>query len=165
MLSSPEYLPYLIKDYKYWELFIHDLQVPYLGRAIAWWKDRSPGEGEGMRPSDLPPEALLELNHTIFEDLLDAYRSLGYKVDPYKEHFLLNMDYLANNLGHNHHLHWHFVPRSRDIIFFEKRPTLTIHNENWGFNWSPYQTEPPSPEKNEAVRNLMAKAIGGIVRP
>lgn len=166
MLSSTEYLPYLIKDYEYWGLFLNKKQVPYLGRTYAWWKDRTPGEGEGMRPSDLPQEALRELHHTIFDDMLDVCHALGHMTDPYGPLFRLNMACLANEPVHNHHMHWHFVPRFKHPLYFEPLSRRFEDTEFFAHYAKPPAGERIMPEAAlQTVRRTMAGAVGGIMQP
>lgn len=163
MESAPAYLPYRIKEYPHWTLFLNKKQMPYLGRCYAWWKDRTEGEGESMRPSDLPPEALFELTHTVFEDVIDACRALGHDTDRYGPLFRLNMAYLANEPVHNHHMHWHFVPRFKEQVFFEPAGRTFTDTEFFANYAKPPAGERVVPEDAlRKIRFAMAKAIGGI---
>lgn len=162
MRISLKYRPLLIKEYRWWSLLLHTEQHPYIGRCYAWWSDLSPGEGEGFRPSDVPPEALLELNRTIFDEVTDGCAALGYTVDPYGEDFLLNMAYFANEAEHNHHMHWHFVPRNR-VAFLSSPLNTVVEGRQWGKNYAPYETVPATPAQLRDIRLIMAKAIGGMV--
>lgn len=162
MLSAEKYQPYIIKDYIDWTLFLHEKQFPYIGRCYAWWKDSSPHEGELMRPSDLGRDELLELNNTIFDEVVDACAALGYQVEPYGDKFLLNMSYLANMPEHNHHMHWHFVPRTSIPIVLAGL-NLRTEDVEWGKHYAkpPLGEEALAHEKLLAIRQLMANTIGG----
>lgn len=167
MLTAPAYAPYLIKEYPHWLLFLNKKQAPYLGRCYAWWKDREPGEGEGMRPSALPPEALVELHHRIFDDVLDACRALGHDTDAYGKSFLLNMAYLANEGHlHAHHMHWHFVPRFTRPLHLP-RIGVRVEDTGWGSHYArAVQDEHELGESRlRYIRAVMAKAISGIADP
>ncbi len=120
MLASDEFAPNLIKKYHFWDLFLSPKQR-YLGRSYIWWRDRShkPGEGENMALDHIPDEALLEVKK-IWRDAVRISRMLGYKTDPYGEHFKLNTCYLANERwAHNGHMHIHFFPRTAENFFSE----------------------------------------------
>lgn len=163
MADDPKYLPYIIKEYTHWTLFLHKKQNPYVGRCYAWWKkDDSQGQGENMRPSDLSRQAVFELNQTVFDEVVDACRALGHQVDPYGENFLLNMAYLANLAEHKHYMHWHFVPRFKEPLAVGKIGLLTADHE-WGQHYAKpalgeYELDE---EKLRFIRLTMAKAIGG----
>lgn len=162
MLMSTEYAPYLIKEYRHWSLFLHRKQMPYLGRCYAWWKDTAHGEGEGLRPSDLSPEALVEVMRTVFEDVVDACHALGHSTDEYGARFRLNMAYFANEREHRHHLHWHFVPRFGEPLRFEPLGRLFCDTEFHANYAKPPGGERVLPEDQlQTVRAMMAKAIGG----
>lgn len=132
MEISGRYLAYILKEYECWTLVLSEKQVPYLGRCYAWWKDTTPGEGENMPFGNLPDDALIELRK-ISNDLSGALWALGYQTMLYGKEFLLNTAYLANEPAHNHHMHVHFIPRTRVPV---KRFGLTAHDPNWGSNYS-----------------------------
>jgi hypothetical protein len=111
MKVSEEFAPNLAREYKFWDLFVSPKQR-YLGRSYIWWRDKSLGQGENMAYDDLPDEALLETKK-IWRDVVRCCRMLGYRTEPYGEHFRLNTTYLANERKHhNGHMHMHFFPRT-----------------------------------------------------
>jgi len=112
MRSKPEFVRYLIKRYRYWELFLHHQQYPYVGRCYAWWKDRHQGEGERLPPWRLPSRAFDELNYTIAQHVALAHGKLGYRPSIYGDEYRLNICLHANEPVHNYHLHYHFIPRT-----------------------------------------------------
>lgn len=154
MKLSQQYRPLIIKEFSYWTLVLNEKQQ-YLGRCYAWWRDNCPAEGERLRPSELPPDALLELNRTIFADVERACQALGYATEPYGKEFLLNTCYLANLPGHNHHMHWHFIPRTAKPIILEEIDFRST-DHRWGDNYRQELQVPLAPEKLEYIRNRMA---------
>lgn len=163
MKADDRYAHLRIKEYTYWDLYLNEKQLPYLGRSYAWWKDRFPSEGEGRPLSQLPIPALEEVFVTIFNDVCRGLHALGYPTTEYGTAFLLNTCYLANELVHNHHMHVHFIPRSTAIVSVHDRVADThifSSNTDWGRNYSqPKGLPQPPPAKLEIVRNTMAEAI------
>jgi hypothetical protein len=161
MLVSEQYKPQVIKEYTYWTLLIHEMQLPFLGRCVVWWKDRSLGDGEGMRYSDIQPEAHVELG-MIEGDILDAWQALGHTTEPYGADFRVNMSLLANMQEHHHHLHWHFVPRFKHPV---DNKALGLYVEDGALyrNYPNQKQSEVSPAVLQSIRAVMAKAINGIV--
>ena len=158
------YRPYIIKEYEYWTLVLHEKQLPYIGRCYAWWKDRAPGEGEGMPPSSLPPRGIIEATRKIFVDVQTACTKLGYdSLGPgaYGKKFLLNTCYLANEPAHNHHMHIHYIPRSAHRVVVEALG-LASEDIEWGRNYAkPMQGEHTLPRRVLLeIRDIVANAIG-----
>ena len=166
MQSSPEYLPYVIKDYPFWTLFLHKKQNPYVGRCYAWFKDKKPGDGEGMQAGAMSKEARGWLFDLIYWEVSIACFALGYSTNRYGPEFLLNMCYLANMPEHNHHMHWHFIPRSAHPIVLEQID-LRVQDFEWGRNYAkPALGEHELDEERlQFIRARMATAIGGVIRP
>lgn len=165
MLSAKEYQPYIIKEYPYWTLFLHQKQSPYVGRCYAWWKDRKLDEGEGMQAGLLPKGARNWLFDCIFWEVTRACKALGYSTDQYGPGFLLNMAYLANEGHlHNHHMHWHFIPRSPHPIIL-KEIDLRCEDAEWGKQYAkPRLGEHTLAESQlQHIRRLMAEVVGGVV--
>ncbi len=159
MKLGPQYKALVIKEYPNWTLVLNEKQWPYLGRCYAWWKDNSPAEGERMQPSELPQDALVELNHTIFNDVGRACEALDYTTRPYGDKFLLNVAYLANLSGHRHHMHWHFIPRSAHPLAL---PEIRYASADirWGDNYEqPKEAPQLSAEELEYIRKRMADTI------
>lgn len=160
MLTAPEYQGYVLKDYPFWTLFLHKKQWPYVGRCYAWWKDRKPGEGEGMPPGLIPKPARGWLFDQIFWEVARACGALGYTTSPYGERFLLNMCCLMNEPVHNHHMHWHFIPRSAHSIVLEAID-LRCEDTEWGRNYA----KPPLGEQEldeprlQHIRTRMIDAL------
>ncbi len=161
-----EFEPYIIKKYPSgnWALVLNPKQVPYVGRCVAWWLDHCPGEGERMTPHDLPRAERDELFEEIWGDAVKACQALGYNTEPYGKDFLLNMAYLANEEGHNHHMHWHFVPRTRVPLRVEALLGQIFEDIAWGQNYASIRQRPlDGPDEALIIRDTMAEAIGGIV--
>ncbi len=165
MLSAKEYQPYIIKEYPHWTLFLHQKQSPYVGRCYAWWKDKKLGEGEGMQAGLLPKVARNWLFDGIFWDVVRACKALGYSTGQYGPGFLLNMACLANEGHlHNHHMHWHFIPRSPHPIIL-KEIDLRCEDVEWGKQYAkPRLGEHTLAEAQlQHIRRLMAEVVGGVV--
>lgn len=167
MELASQYLRLAIKGYVHWTLVLHQDQCPFVGRCYAWWNDAEFGEGEGLAPSIVQPEANEELFRRIFPDVLDACQALGHNIDAYGKEFLLNTCYLANEPSHRHHLHWHFIPRFAKPVTV-KPLGIRIADPVWGANYkSPYGVPMETsdllrkPETLESIRAVMAVSIRG----
>ncbi len=159
MKIGKEFKPLILKEYEFWALSLSPKQLPYVGRTYAWWKDRHIGEGEKMAPWELPLSALLELHSLVMLDVVRGLDAIGYPTQPYGERFLLNTAYLANESGHNHHMHYHFIPRVRDLLNLEKL-RLTVTDERWGKNYLQPQNAPTLTHKRLlALKAVMVEAI------
>jgi diadenosine tetraphosphate (Ap4A) HIT family hydrolase len=133
MLIGERFKPFVIKEYHNWGLILAENQF-YVGRCYTWSLDKTPGEGECLRPSQIHPIARDEY-FEITNDVVRVCKALGYEVEPYGEQFMLNEAYFANEEGHNHHLHYHMIPRT-------KRPFevpllhITMEDPQWGRNYA-----------------------------
>ncbi len=160
MKLGEAYKPLIIKEYPHWTLVLNEKQWPYVGRCYAWWKGKGPGDGEGLQPGSIPKPALGWLFSTIYWEVMVACRALGYSTHQYGPKFLLNMCYLANLPGHNHHMHWHFIPRSAHPIVLPEID-LRCEDREWGLNYAkPTLGEHTlEPAKLGHIRKIMADTM------
>jgi diadenosine tetraphosphate (Ap4A) HIT family hydrolase len=156
---SERYRPNIIKEYDYWILVLHEKQLPYVGRCYSWWKDREPGEGEGKPFSWIPDDAVLE-SKKIYKEVMLACAALAYETIPFGTDFLLNKNYMANEEVHRHHMHEHFIPRSR-IEFRVPKVGVLVRDREWGKNYAkPALGEHELPEEHHrTVKAIMAESI------
>ncbi len=155
MEIAEKYRANIIKEYGSWTLFLHPDQRP-IGRCYAWWKDFKPHQGERMPIDAIPPDAWLELQK-ISRDVTHACAALGYKTAPNGENFLLNMEHLANEVVHNHHMHIHFMPRT-NIEFHIPEINVWVRRQ-WGERYVKPE-EPPLPSRTfKIVKRMMLDGI------
>lgn len=129
----------LLKDYKYWSVYIHENQG-YLGRVYVWCKREN--------AMDLP-DATEEEQKELFEILREMERVLtkAFKPDMFNYVFLGNV---------THHLHGHIVPRYAKSVEFNGQ---TFTDKNWGHN---YRTDPDfvtTPKLLEAVKRKIKENL------
>lgn len=160
LLLGEKYRPLIIKEYPFWTLVLHEKQSPYVGRCYAWWKDQKPGDGERLQAGLIPKTARGWLFDQIFWEVIRACRALGYSTQEYGSKFLLNMCCLANMPAHNHHMHWHFIPRSAHPIIIEQID-LRVDDREWGSNYARPSLGEHELESTrlEFIRQLMVNAI------
>ncbi len=91
---AEDYSKLLIKDYKYWAIYIHDNQS-YLGRCIIWCKREN-----ALDLTEATPEEQSEL-FVVLNELRNALAKT-FKPD------WLNYSFLGNE---TRHLHGHLIPR------------------------------------------------------
>lgn len=84
----------LVKDYKYWAVYIHENQS-YLGRCVIWCK-----RNDALDLADATPEEQQEL-FLVLHNLREAAKKV-FQSDWF------NYSFLGNE---TRHLHGHFVPR------------------------------------------------------
>lgn len=134
-----DYSNNLIKEYKYWDVFIHENQGA-LGRIYVWCKRES--------ALDLP-DVTQEEGKELFEILREMGSVLTKAFDP----DMFNYAFLGNN---THHLHGHIVPRYSKPVEFNGQ---TFIDKNWGHN---YRTDPDfvtSPELLNAVKSKIIQNL------
>ena len=99
----------LVKEYKYWEIYVHENQG-YLGRCVVWCK-----RDDALDLADATPEEQSEL-FLVLRDLREATKKV-FQPDWF------NYSFLGNE---TRHLHGHFIPRYAktktfmDIVFEDK---------------------------------------------
>ncbi|TSC69824.1 MAG: hypothetical protein CEO12_705 [Parcubacteria group bacterium Gr01-1014_46] len=127
-----DYSKNLIKDYKYWSVYIHENQG-ILGRTYVWCNRED--------ALDLP-DATEEEQKELFLVLQEMEKVLTKTFSP----DMFNYAFLGNE---THHLHGHILPRYSKPVEFNGQ---TFIDKNWGHN---YKTDPSfitSPELLEAVK-------------
>lgn len=166
MQTAAKYAPYIIKEYEFWTLLIHcDRPTPYIGRAVAWWKDREPSEGEGLTLLNIAGVPSNELFRKVFVDVVRGCKALGHNTAKLGVEFLINTSYLANEESHNHQMHWHFVPRWKQPFHMDALGGKVVVDPCWGRNYHEvYATQKGAdfslPEHElQTIRSIMAKAI------
>ncbi|MDP2598639.1 MAG: hypothetical protein Q8P49_02310 [Candidatus Liptonbacteria bacterium] len=131
----PDYSKYKIKDYKHWEITIHENQG-YLGRCVIWCKRSDALDLAGATEEEY--EELL----AILRDLKDAVAK-AFRPDWFNYAFLGN---------ETRHLHGHLVPRYAAPRTFEG---IIFEDKLWGHN---YKTDPAF-RISETVLQKIKKAI------
>jgi hypothetical protein len=161
-METGKYRHLIIKEYEHWALFLSEKQMPYVGRCYAWWRDTNESEGEGMSLTDLSPKDLIEVLHMVYGEVVVACKALGYPTHLYGTEFLLNTTYLANEEAHNHHMHWHFIPRAKTPVEVRVLPHRRFEDLLWGANYANIKQVSLRRHELLIVRDAMASAIGGI---
>jgi diadenosine tetraphosphate (Ap4A) HIT family hydrolase len=112
---ADEYSKFIIKDYEYWTVYIHQNQG-YLGRCIVWCKR----------------ENAIDLTQATFEEQKELFVVLNDLKNAITKVFQpdwFNYSFLGND---THHLHGHFIPRySKSKEFLG----ITFKDERWGHNY------------------------------
>jgi len=91
-----DYDRFKIKEYGFWNLFLHKNQYPYIGRCYAWAKRE-----EADKITDISSRELIEL----FEEIIPAWDKAVYQLF---QHDRPNLAILGNETPH---LHAHLIPR------------------------------------------------------
>jgi len=122
-----QYEKFLIKEYKYWKLYLHENQF-YLGRVYIWAKREN-----ALDFFDISNEEIKEY-FKIGKELKKAFDKL-FQPDLYNYATLGNVA---------HHLHTHFIPRYKT-----KRELFGINfkDKNFGENYAPYDKKFKVPEE------------------
>jgi diadenosine tetraphosphate (Ap4A) HIT family hydrolase len=112
---SDKYAQFLIKDYKYWSIYIHENQS-YLGRCVVWCKREN--------ALDLT-EATQDEQAELFNILNDLKNSVVQAFRP----DWFNYSFLGNE---TRHLHGHFIPR-----YAKPKEFMGVKFEDslWGHNY------------------------------
>jgi len=110
-----DFSKYKIKEYKYWEVFIHKNQS-YLGRCVVWCK-----RGNALDLTDATKEEREEL-FLILQELREAL------IKTFQSDWF-NYSFLGNNIRH---LHCHFIPRYAKSKIFEG---IKFEDKLFGHNW------------------------------
>lgn len=112
---------YLIKEYKYWKLYLHINQY-YLGRVHVWAKR------EGLLD-------LMNINKEEQEELFQIGKEANKAL---KELFNYDlMSYIVQGQK-TQHLHVHFIPRYKEPRTFNG---IKFVDEQWGKSYSPYNND------------------------
>lgn len=137
-----DYSSYLIKEYKYWNWYIHHNQG-ILGRTYVWCKRED--------AKDLP-DATTEEQRELFEILQEAETVLTkvFKPDMFNYAFLGNV---------THHLHGHILPRYAKPVDFNGQ---TFIDKNWGNNYRTDHDFVTTPELFEVVKKEIKESLNNI---
>ena len=134
-----DYSKFLIKQYKYWGVYIHENQG-YLGRCVVWC-DRP----TALELTDATQDERDELSR-ILKDLKDAsVRLFGGE--------WFNYAFLGNE---TRHLHGHFIPRYSSERQFAG---VTFKDDQWGHNYRTDHTFVTPPEVLEEIRAQMRERL------
>ena len=116
-----DYLPYRIKSYNNWDLYLHKNQFPYIGRCYA---------------TTLREDAEQEMNSFEREELFEVVIPEWDKaIKQLFNHDKRNLACLGNEWAH---LHWHLIPRYNQPRSFYK---IDFIDPNPKGNYSPYPKE------------------------
>ncbi len=115
------YDQFIIKKYKFWELYLYEKQFPYIGRCYAWAK-----RPEAETAKDMRPHETFELHHIIYQEWNKAIQTL----------FQHDTDNLSIMCNETRHLHAHFIPRYKTP---RTNRYLKFTDQNFGHNYAPYQ--------------------------
>jgi diadenosine tetraphosphate (Ap4A) HIT family hydrolase len=130
---------YKIKDYKYWQIFIHQNQG-YLGRCVVWCKRE-----DALDLTDANEEEQKEL-FLVLNELREAIKKV-FQPDWF------NYSFLGNE---TRHLHAHFVPRYAKPKVFGG---ITFEDKLWGHNYkTDHSFETPEPVL-EKIKLLISEAL------
>ena len=141
---DPAYIPYTIKEYRYWTLSIHNDQR-YLGRSYAWLVR----EGEMQRLSEITDEEMFELR-LVMREYEKALRKL-WSPD------FMNYAWLANLFEeHGGHRHLHLIPRYKYARTFAN---VTFVDGRWGKNYAPFEAFKPEEHLLLEIRDALRVAV------
>ena len=118
-----DYDQFKIKEYDFWDLFLHVNQYPYLGRCYAWAKREDADKITSIKSGEL-----LEL----FGDIIPAWNHAVYQLF---QHDRPNLAILGNEAPH---LHAHLIPRYNAPKEFQG---ITFTDPNPKGNYAPYQKQ------------------------
>lgn len=122
-----DYKKLLIKEYKYWEVYLNENQC-YLGKVYIWAKRK-----DALDFFDMTKEEIEEY-FKIGKELKTALKKL-FNPDLYNYATLANV---------TPHLHTHLIPRYSSIREFSG---IIFKDERWGENYAPYNKEFKIPEE------------------
>lgn len=118
MEISDKYNKYIIKDFKYWTLYLHENQC-FLGRCYIVCKRN--GAVDFFDMTNEEKEELFEIGKKLKKALADLFQP-----------DLFNYASLGNVFVH---LHLHVIPRYKAGRKFKN---IIFIDENWGKNYTPY---------------------------
>ncbi|MCA9478221.1 MAG: HIT domain-containing protein [Nanoarchaeota archaeon] len=126
-MSSDKFQKLKIKEYSFWELYLHPQQY-YLGRTYIWAK-----RSDALDLMDMQPQEQ--------EELFDIARQVNKALSELFHPDLMNYAALGNVANH---LHLHIIPRYSSSRRYDE---IEFVDEQWGKNYAPYETSfqvPPS---------------------
>lgn len=116
-----------IKDYKYWELYLHDPHY-YLGSVYLWAKRND--EVDFLETTKEERKEFFQIAKNVKEILIDLF-----KVDKF------NIANLQNKINH---LHVHIIPRYKSSRILDN---FEFVDKNYGKMFYPYNEQIKVPEK------------------
>lgn len=125
----------LIKEYKYWNVYIHKNQS-YLGRCIVWCKRE-----DALDLADATKEEQEEL-FLVLHDLREVIKKV-FQPDWF------NYSFLGNE---TRHLHGHFIPRYSTTKKFMK---IVFEDKLYGHNYKTDHNFQTSPELLDEIKNML----------
>ncbi|EKE27922.1 MAG: hypothetical protein ACD_3C00128G0003 [uncultured bacterium (gcode 4)] len=131
------YEKYKIKDYKYWTMFLHVNQYPYIWRCYAWAKREN---------ADLTTDMTKEERDELFDEVIPSWSNC---VKGLFSNDRINVSSLGNT---SNHLHWHMIPR-----YFAPREFdwIKFLDANPNANYAPYEKK----ELNEDILQKIKQAL------
>ncbi|MBU1557387.1 hypothetical protein KKC45_00270 [Patescibacteria group bacterium] len=127
-----------IKGFKYWDLYLHKNQFPYIGRCYAWAKNN-----KADKINDMTKEEQNELFEIIIPRWNNSIEKSFGKQRP-------NIACFGNT---SPHLHWHFIPRYNKKIIFKGEPFIPV---NPGKNYAPYPKTNMDSETLQEIKDLIS---------
>jgi|SRR3989338_508735 len=115
-----DYSEFKIKEYDFWDLFLHVNQYPYLGRCYAWAKREDADQITGIKSGELVE---------LFGDIIPNW---NLAVQQLFQHDRPNLAILGNEASH---LHAHLIPRYNTPRTFYN---ITFTDPNPTGNYAPY---------------------------
>jgi diadenosine tetraphosphate (Ap4A) HIT family hydrolase len=128
-----------IKEYKYWDLFLHERQYPYIGRCYASAK---------RKEADLVVDMNEEESEELFFHVIPQWNNAVKKLFNCSRS---NVSCLGNSWNH---LHWHLIPRYSSPRNFYG---IEFIDPNPSGNYSPY-------DKKEIKEDILLKIKQDILK-
>ena len=129
----------LIKDYKYWTIYVHGNQG-YLGRCVIWCKRENALDLTEATPEER--EELFIILNNLREALLKVFHPDW-----------LNYAFLGNSMRH---LHCHLIPRYEKPVNFMG---VVFKDERYGHNYKTDHSFETPDEVLMAVRDKIKEAL------
>ena len=131
----------LLKTYENWDLYLHQNQSPYIGRAYAWVK-----RDEAKELSDMNKNERNELYDLIIPEWENAVKKQF-------QHDWTNIACFGNT---SPHLHYHLIPRyhSKKEFFNQE-----FFDENPQGNYAPYKKIDLEEELLMKIKYLLLSSI------
>lgn len=136
-----DYQQLKIKEFRFWDLYLHPNQSPYLGRCYAWARRES-----AITVLDMTGNEREELYEKVIPAWYKAVKKLSNPDN-------INIASLGNATKH---LHYHLIPRFNTTRKFHNHE---FKDPNPKGNYSPYDRKKLSLEfllivKNEIIQNI-----------
>ena len=109
-----------IKQYDFWDLYLHQNQYPYIGRCYASARREN---------ADLATDMNFEEREELFSRVISEWAK---SIEHLFGQFRPNIACFGNEWNH---LHWHLIPRYKDKIEFNG---INFTDPNPNGNYSPY---------------------------